>query len=156
MFLELAKCKKIESGCFVNTTDNTLEQINKVSSISCEQEPLCKQPLVTMRFAVSFVLIFGLACGGFATNLRANNFLRVDGKTKPCSLKLTKGYGLLLYRSKNHLGKNFMYGNDVVYLSGTNAAWIQYGNDFGNGQWDSSTGSLGTIAFVNHETFVKA
>eukprot|EP00094_Tigriopus_californicus_P008112 TCALIF_07808-PB protein Name:"Similar to Mannan endo-1,4-beta-mannosidase (Mytilus edulis)" AED:0.32 eAED:0.32 QI:79/1/0.66/1/0.5/0.66/3/0/149 len=72
-----------------------------------------------MRLAVSFVLVFALASNGIATKLQASNFLRVDGK-------------------------NFMYGDDIVYLSGTNAAWIQYGNDFGNGQWDSSTGSKWT------------
>ena len=39
-------------------------------------------------------------------------------------------------------GKEFRYGNDKVFLSGTNAAWINYGYDFGNGQWDSTTKPL--------------
>eukprot|EP00095_Tigriopus_kingsejongensis_P005362 maker-scaffold34_size539781-snap-gene-3.20 protein:Tk05362 transcript:maker-scaffold34_size539781-snap-gene-3.20-mRNA-1 annotation:"mannan endo- -beta-mannosidase" len=38
-------------------------------------------------------------------------------------------------------GKKFTYAGQEVFLSGTNAAWFQYGNDFGNGQWDSSTGT---------------
>lgn len=35
-----------------------------------------------------------------------------------------------------------MYNGVEVYLSGTNAAWIQYGYDFGNNQWEQSTKTL--------------
>ena len=37
-----------------------------------------------------------------------------------------------------------MYGSDEVFLSGTNPAWINYGNDFGNNQWDQTTGERWT------------
>jgi len=33
-------------------------------------------------------------------------------------------------------GGNLIYGGDKVYLSGTNAAWIEYGKDFGDNGWD--------------------
>ena len=36
-------------------------------------------------------------------------------------------------------GREFVYGSDNVFLSGTNPAWIHYGNDFGNNQWEDST-----------------
>jgi len=38
-------------------------------------------------------------------------------------------------------GNKFVYGDDEVYLSGTNTGWINYGNDFGNNQWDQTTGA---------------
>ncbi len=41
-------------------------------------------------------------------------------------------------------GKKFYYGPDQVYLSGTNPAWINYGYDFGNNQWETTTSALWT------------
>eukprot|EP00095_Tigriopus_kingsejongensis_P005359 maker-scaffold34_size539781-snap-gene-3.21 protein:Tk05359 transcript:maker-scaffold34_size539781-snap-gene-3.21-mRNA-1 annotation:"beta- -mannanase precursor" len=41
-------------------------------------------------------------------------------------------------------GRKFTYAGQEVFLSGTNAAWFHYGNDFGNGQWDASTGAQWT------------
>ena len=38
------------------------------------------------------------------------------------------------------IGKEFVYGSDTVFLSGANPAWINYGNDFGNNQWNLTTG----------------
>jgi len=33
-------------------------------------------------------------------------------------------------------GDSFVYNGEQVYLSGTNAAWVHYGYDFGNNGWD--------------------
>ncbi len=41
-------------------------------------------------------------------------------------------------------GKKFYYGADQVYLSGTNPAWINYGYDFGNNHWETTTSALWT------------
>ena len=40
-------------------------------------------------------------------------------------------YAILLQVS----GTNLMYNGQKVFLSGANAAWNNYGNDFGNGQY---------------------
>jgi len=39
-------------------------------------------------------------------------------------------------------GSNFYYGNDKVFLSGTNFAWNSYGYDFGNGAYDSNSKAI--------------
>jgi len=38
------------------------------------------------------------------------------------------------------VGRDFYYGNDKIYLSGVNIAWNSYGYDFGNNQYNQSSG----------------
>merc|ERR1711892_803680 len=57
------------------------------------------------------VCLFLLAQPGFGANIKSGQFLSVEED-------------------------KFMYGGEHVYLSGTNAAWVQYGSDFGDDAWE--------------------
>merc|ERR1711892_929378 len=57
------------------------------------------------------VCFFLLSQPGFGANIKSEQFLSVEGD-------------------------KFMYGGEHVYLSGTNAAWVQYGSDFGDDAWE--------------------
>lgn len=53
------------------------------------------------------------------------------------ALCLSGSYGQYLEVS----GLDLMYNGEKVFLSGMNIAWDNYGNDFGNGQYDCCTGT---------------
>lgn len=36
------------------------------------------------------------------------------------------------------VGKEFIYGNESVFLSGVNYAWLNYGSDFGNNYYQTT------------------
>ena len=41
-------------------------------------------------------------------------------------------------------GTKFMYNGKTVFMSGTNFAWYNYGNDFGNNQYANSKATFAT------------
>jgi len=54
------------------------------------------------------------------------------------------GIGIPPFVSAEYLrieNNHFHYGSDRVFLSGPNIAWVSYGYDFGNGQYEGTSGA---------------